>query len=386
MRVLISGAGIAGLSLALRLGQRGLTPILVERSPTLRAAGYMLGLVDPGFDAVERLGIVEDLRPVQYAPQQIVYIGPDGKERWRLRDDALATLAGDRQLSLMRGDIERVLYNKICDGAEIRFGTSVEAIDASSARITAALTDGTGLDADLVVGADGLHSRIRSLCFGEEKDFVRFLGARVAAFVLDHTGFPDIGPGETHSMTQVGRGVAIASVRDDQLVAFFIFRTGQKRRFASVEEELRHAFTGAGWNVERLLDRIPEAGSVYFDDVAQVVCPHWASDRAVLLGDAGSAVSLIAGGGASLAMAGGLVLADALADMPDDLEHALGQYEARMRPFVEKAQKSAQRAAALFVPDNRLHLALRDIGLRLASSPLLAKVLRPLFSRDGDRL
>lgn len=85
-------------------------------------------------------------------------------------------------------------------------------------------------------------------------------------------------------------------------------------------------------------------------------------------------------------MAGGLVLADALADMPDDLEHALGQYEARMRPFVEKAQKSAQKAAALFMPDNRLHLALRDIGLRLASSPLLAKVLRPLFSRDGDRL
>jgi 2-polyprenyl-6-methoxyphenol hydroxylase-like FAD-dependent oxidoreductase len=386
MRVLISGAGIAGLSLALRLGQRGLTPILVERSPALRAAGYMLGLVDPGFDAAERLGIVGDLRRMQYAPQQIVYVGPDGKERWRLKGGALATLVGDRQLSLMRGDIERVLYDNIRDGAAIRFGTSVEAIDASAAGITATLTDGTKLDADLVVGADGLHSRIRSLCFGEEKDFIRFLGARVAAFVLDHAGFPDIGPGETHSMTQVGRGAAIASVRDDQLVAFFIFRTRQERRFGSVEEELRHAFSGAGWHVGRLLDRMPQASSVYFDDVAQVVCPRWASGRAVLLGDAGSAVSLIAGGAASLAIAGGLVLADALADMPDDLEHALGQYEARMRPFVERAQKSAQRAAALFMPDNRFHLALRDIGLRLASSPLLAKVLRPLFSRDEDRL
>lgn len=386
MRVLISGAGIAGLSLALRLGQRGLTPILVERSPTLRAGGYMLGLVGPGYDAAERMGIVDELRRIQYAPQQIVYIGPNGNERWRLEGRALATLVGHRQFSLMRSDIERVLHDKVRDRAEIRFSTSVEAIDVSAAGIAATLTDGTTLDADLVVGADGLHSRIRSLCFGEEKIFVRFLGARVAAFILDHDGFPDIGPGETHSMTQVGRGAAIASIRDDRLVAFFIFRTKQERRFASVEEELRHSFNGAGWQVDRLLDRIPDAGSVYFDDVAQVVCSRWASDRAVLLGDAGSAVSLIAGGGASLAMAGGLVLADALADMPDSLDRAVGQYEARMRPFVEKAQKSAQRAAALFMPDNRFHLTLRDIGLRLASSPLLAKILRPLFSRDEYRL
>jgi 2-polyprenyl-6-methoxyphenol hydroxylase-like FAD-dependent oxidoreductase len=386
MRILISGAGIAGLSLALRLVQRGLTPILIERSPTLRAGGYMLGLVDPGYDAAERMGIAEELRLAQYAPRQIVYVGPDGTERWRLKGNALATLVGNRQLSLMRGDIERILHDKVRDRAEIHFNSSIDAIATSTAGITATLTDGTMLDADLVVGADGLHSRTRSLCFGREEEFVRFLGARVAAFVLDSSGFPDIGPDETHSMTQVGRGAAIATLRDGQLVAFFIFRTGQRRRFESVEEELRHAFHGAGWHVERLLDSIPDANSVYFDDVAQIVAPRWARGRAVLLGDAGFAVSLIAGGGASLAMAGGLVLADALADMPNDYARALACYESRIRPFVAKAQKSAHKAAALFMPNTRFHLALRDIGLRLASSQLLAKTLRPLFSHDADRL
>jgi len=90
----------------------------------------------------------------------------------------------------MRGDIERVLYDKHHERAEIRCGTSVGTLATGTAGITVKLTDGTALDAGLIVGADGLHSRIRSLCFGEENEFVRFLDARVAAFVLDMPAFP----------------------------------------------------------------------------------------------------------------------------------------------------------------------------------------------------
>jgi 2-polyprenyl-6-methoxyphenol hydroxylase-like FAD-dependent oxidoreductase len=110
MKVLISGAGIAGLSLALRLHQLGITPIVVERAPALRAIGYMLGLSDPGYDAAERLGIVDDLLAAQYLPERLVYIGADGRRLLVLQGRALDTLIGERQLNLMRGDIERILY------------------------------------------------------------------------------------------------------------------------------------------------------------------------------------------------------------------------------------------------------------------------------------
>lgn len=386
MRVLISGAGIAGLSLALRLAQRGLTPILVERSPTVRVGGYMLALVDPGCDAAERMGVIEDLQKVRYAPQRLVYIKPDGTEDFRLEGRALASLAGDRQLSLMRGDIERVLYAKVRDSAEFHFDRSITAIEARPASVAATLNDGTALEADIVVGADGLHSRVRALCFGSEDKFIRFLGARVSAFVLNRDDFPDIGPGETYSMTEVRRGSAIASIGDGRLVAFFVYRAELAHKFDHTDAELRYAFRDARWHVDRLLAGLSKATSVYFDDVAQVVCPRWSSGRVVLLGDAGSAVSLIAGGGASLAMGGAYILAEALADMPGDIAGALANYEKRMRPLVDKGQKTARRNAALFLPNSRFHLALRNAALRLASSPRVASIAGRLLSRGGDRL
>ena len=84
MKVLISGAGIAGLSLALRLRQRGRTPVIVERSPGLHDGGYMLGLSDPGLDAAERMGVPDALRAAWHRPRRLVYVDRDGRERFTI--------------------------------------------------------------------------------------------------------------------------------------------------------------------------------------------------------------------------------------------------------------------------------------------------------------
>lgn len=387
MKVLISGAGIAGLSLALRLRQRGFTPIIVERSPRLRDGGYMLGLSDPGYDAAERMGIAEALTAAQYLPRRLIYLAGDGREKFALQGRALEILTGDRQLNLMRGDIERALYDRVRDHVEIRFGTSVDAVEMADGGMHARLEDGATIEGDLLVGADGLHSRVRALCFGPEDRFVRFLGSRIAAFIVDRSHFPDVGPDETYSLTEVGRAVALAALRQDQLVAFFIYRTEHERCFETVELELRHAFAGAGWLVPQLLEHVSQAKSVYFDEVSQaVVSPRWAQDRAVLLGDAGYAVSLIAGKGATLAMAGAVVLADALAEHANDLEGALARYEARLRPMAESAQAMARRNVNLFTPANRLQLSAREFGMRLATFPVVARLAKRLLNPPGERL
>ncbi|MBN9563943.1 MAG: FAD-dependent monooxygenase [Alphaproteobacteria bacterium] len=374
------------MSLALRLCQRGLKPVIIEHSPTLRDGGYMLGLSDPGYDAAERMGVAEALGAAQYMPRRIAHIGADGRTKFALQGRSLDILAGERQLNLMRGDIERILYERLRDDAEFHFGASVATLDQAADGVRVRLDDATVIEADLAVGADGLHSNLRALAFGPEERFIRFLGARVAAFILDRSAVPAIGEDETASLTEVGRAIGLAAIRGGRLVAFFIYRTGRERRFETVEAELKHAFAGAGWHVPTLLDHVRVADSVYFDEVAQAVVPRWSYGRAVLLGDAAAAVSLIAGKGATLAMAGGLVLADALADQPADMPAALARFEAKLRPMTEPAQAMARRNVGLFAPSNRLQLVARDFGLRLAGLPLLARLAKRFLNREGERL
>ncbi len=133
-------------------------------------------------------------------------------------------------------------------------------------------------------------------------------------------------------------------------------------------------------------DRLRAVQDVYFDEVAQVVMLRWSDGHAVLLGDAASAVSLTAGKGATLAMAGAVVLADALADRPGAIGEALAAYEARLRPWVDAAQRMARRNVRLFTPANRFQLLGREAVLRVAARPFLAPVVKRLLNRDGDRL
>ena len=386
MRVLISGAGIAGLSLALRLRQRGITPIVVERSPRLRDGGYMLGLSDPGLDAAERMGVADALRSARHVPRRLVYVGADGRERFAIDGPAIDGLVGPRQFNLLRGDIERALHERVRGEVEVRFGASVESLEEERGGVGVRLSDGQEIPCDLVVGADGLHSRVRALRFGPEGRFVRPLGARVATFLLDRSEFPVAEPGTSYSLTEVGRAAALASVDERRLVAFFIWRTEGQPRLGTAEEELRRAFAGAGWHLPALLDRLAESSDPYLDDVAQVVMPRWGEGRVVVLGDAACAVSLIAGKGATLALAGAVVLAVALAHCPGRVQEASTRYEARLRPWAEAAQRTARRNVNLFTPANRFQLLAREAVLRLAARPFLAPVVRRLLNREGERL
>ena len=385
MRVLISGAGIAGLSLALRLHQRGLDPVVVERAPRLRDGGYVLGLSDPGYHAAERMGIADALRAAHYVPGRLAYVDGRGRERFAIGGRTVERFVGPRQLSLMRGDIERALHDRVRAFSEVRFGASITALDEGRGGVRAMLEDGTEVEPDLVVGADGLHSKVRALRFGPEESFLRPLGARVAAFLFDHADHPLIEPGAAYSLAEVGRTAALASAGGGRFVAFFIHRA-ERRPAETVEEELRRAFAGTGWLVPTLLDLLPRAGGVYADDVAQVVMPHWRQGRTVLLGDAACAVSLVAGKGATLAMAGGCVLADALADLPGDPDTAAARYEAFVRPMADAAQRTARRGLFLFTPANRAQLLLREAALRLAALPALALLAKRLLNREGAKL
>ena len=318
-------------------------------------------------------------------PRRLVYIGATGQERFSIDGSAIDRLVGDREYNLMRGDIERALYERVRGEVEVRFGASVQSWEERRDGVVVRLSDGEEIACDLVVGADGLHSQVRALRFGPEEHLVRPLGARVAAFLLDRSDFPDAELGASYWLTEVGRAAAFGAVDEKMAVAFFIWRAERRprltpwRRSCAVPSPASRACRPS-WTL------LPTANDVYLDEVAQVVMPRWADGRTALLGDAGYAVSLFAGKGATLAMAGAVVLADAIADGPNGIDAALAAYEARLRPWVETAQRMARRNVHLFAPANRVQLLARETMLRLAARPFLVPLVRRLLNRQGERL
>ena len=385
MKVLISGGGIAGLTLAFWLHRHGHEPLVLEKSPRLRDGGYMIDFFGPGYDASEKMGILPEIEGLHHQIPRLAFLGASGEERFSLGYVALRkNLFGDRHLNFMRGDLERLLYSKIEDRIEVRLGTEVAAFERDGARMGVQLTDGSTDRFDLVVGADGVHSRIRELAFGPHDSFERLLGYHTAAFIVEDPKMR-AGVGDAlYTLTVPGRQAAVYPIGGDRLATFFVHRAEHRLYNFSpeaVREELHRAYGGMGWIVPELLERRPDGGGVYFDEVAQVEMPSWRRGRVVLVGDACGSVSLLAGQGASMAVSGAYTLAEELAEAREEgIAAALARYEGKLKPPVEKRQKAGRRMARWFVADNRAILAVRDAAMRTATSPLASLLLRRRFA------
>jgi 2-polyprenyl-6-methoxyphenol hydroxylase-like FAD-dependent oxidoreductase len=392
-RVLIVGAGIAGLATALRLRRSEWDIVLVERAPSLRGGGYMIGFSGIGYRAADSLGLLPVLRKLQPPATDLVYVDQAGRQQAVMPVEAQQAMLGEEMLALLRGDLETTLFQALQEcgdggsgnGVDIRFGTTVADIDQDADGVTATLSDGREERVDLLVGADGLHSAVRDLVFGPEEAYRVDFGHAVATYLLDKT--PEgLAPGSTVSMDLVGRGVSVYTVRDGRSAAFFTFSSDQLDADlqAGAGPTLRRVFGDIGWVVPELLRGLESNPSVYFDRISQIAMDTWSRGRVVLAGDSAWCVSLFAGYGASLAV-GGADLLGTLLDENPDLPTALRRWEARLRPEVAKKQRQVRLASRLFVAPNRIVHQLRQLTFRLAGSRLVLALLRGYLGLDNPR-
>lgn len=398
MRVLVVGAGIAGLGFALAAARSGHDLVVIERHPGLRSEGYMIDFFGPGFDAAERLDLLGALERIHYPVERLEFADREGKVHATLDYPRMRQkIFRGRHFNFLRGDLERALHDALPPGVDLRYGVTARSIVDDGGSVRVETSDGVEERFDLVVGADGVRSHVREATLPQEDVRIVSLGVRTAAYLLH--GRPDALPLDTFRTVTVPDACAAAyPIRGGRSATFFAYRVDGPVDHRSPErcrQELESRFRGLGALVDPLLDAFPADGDVYFDEVVQVETQRFSRGRVALLGDACGAVSLVAGQGASMALAGAYVLANELdgartndgrtaagtspRSATEAIEGAFARYEARIRPAIEARQRAGRRNRSWFLPRSRFSVRLRD-GLTswIVDSPFAALLGRSI--------
>ena len=389
MRVAINGAGIAGAALAYWLTKMGHEVLLVERAPALRTGGYILNLWGIGYDAAEKMGILPSLLELEYQVDELRMVDRHGRTRGGYPTRVLQQLAKGRIASLSRADIAATIYGLLNSQVETLFGDSVTTIEQDRTKMRVGFEYAPERALDLVIGADGLHSRIRQIVFGPDTDFEYPMGCHVATFEV--AGYRPRDERSYVAHTAPGRYIARFPLRDDKTLFFMLVRDEYLPASVPVGESgrkaaLTNAFCDMGWECPAIVSALQQVDDVYFDSISQIRMDAWTKGRVALIGDAAACPSLIAGEGAGFALAAAYVLAGEIHKHGADLDSALTAYQGRIKPYAMRKQKYAENLVPSFVPRTAHGVSIRDFATLLMRLPVFPQLLMGRYFSDEMKL
>ncbi|MFD3975201.1 FAD-dependent monooxygenase [Streptomyces cyaneofuscatus] len=376
-RVVVSGASIAGLSAAFWMRRLGWQVTVIERAPAFRDGGQNVDVRGVAREVLDRMGLFDAVRSQNTTETGAVFVDADGRVTAELPSDGPD--GATAELEVLRGDLARTIHDHLPPGVVSVYGDTVETVTESAEGVRIVTSAGRRIRCDLLVVAEGVRSATRDRVFTTGEVTRTDLDVTMVFGTIPRTEHDD-NRWRWHTTTR-GRQIHLRPDRHGTTRAVLSFSPGND--LTAVDRtlaltRLRERYAGAGWQAPRVLDAFDAAEDLYIDQLTQIRMTTWHRGRIVMAGDAGWCVTPMGGGGASLALTSGYVLAAQIAAHPGNTEAALLAYEAWMRPLVDDVQRLPRGIKHFAYPQTRTGLALRRLADRLLTSsplkPLTAKL------------
>lgn len=379
-RILITGASVAGNTVAWALAQQGFDVSVVEQTAQFRDGGQNIDVRGVGREVLQRMGLEQAALDHGTGEEGTAWVDDHGHAVATFKTDDMDGDGPTAELEILRGDLARLLYDAARQKAEYRFGDRIASIDDDGEAATVHFQSGRSDRFDAVIVAEGVGSATRELLFPGEND-PRWMDLTIAYFTIARTADDDRLWRWYHATG--GRSI---SLRPDQHGTTRAMLSLQKAPegeqdwdLATQKAYLRERFADAGWQAARVLDGMDTTDDFYFDALRQVRMPRWHAGRVVLTGDAAWCATPLAGIGATLAVTGGYVLANEIARAAS-LEQAFAAYADAMRPMVEQGQGVPKIGPRLMNPHSRLGIQLLHGALKFASQPSIQNIAAKLMT------
>ena len=398
MRILVTGASTAGNTVAYWLGRSRHSVTVLERSPAFRDGGQNVDIRGAARSVIQRMKLDDQVKALNTGEEGIAFVDERNKTRAQFLVKDLGANGPTAELEILRGDLARTIYDAAAPFAEYRFGEHVTGISNSPDGVEVTLSSGDKEGYDLLIAAEGVGSPTRERVFpGENKP--RYMDITTAYFTIPR-GPTDSGiarwfnapmaPGgaggrsvfirpDPHGTTRAG-----LNIQKPPTVESGLKTAEAQKRF------IRDAFTGMGWETDRVLAGMDASDDFYFDVVRQVKMDRWFKDRVVLTGDAAWCATPLSGIGTSLAIVGAYVLAGELSrtatsgDVSSGVTQALKRYDDIMRPYVDAGQGIPKIVPRIGHPQSAFGIEAYRTFLGIVASPFVRDTLGKVFTPKAD--
>lgn len=379
-KILISGGGIGGITLAYFLHKHGFSPVVVDSAPEFKHIGYLLAINKQiGQKVAEKMGVLEKLKAQEVLLTNNIIADDKGKPVMRV--DVTPELHNDNSgLMLNRADLHLTLYDLVKNDVEFRFGKEISSIAQDEYGMDVQFSDNSKDRFDLVIGVDGVNSKTRKLSFGD--GFEKYLDVAYFAFIVkNRTGKQVAGKNDLKMVRGKDFLLAYHVIGNDE-IGGYVFHKEIPYQMLNAKERhslLLKEFGKYDPTFLSILETLTDDDPVFHGSFTQIMMPTWHKGRVCLVGDAAHCPTPASGTGASLAMAGAYVLANKIAEH-DSHEKAFAAYESHVRPYAEKAQKKALGPANLINGKSPLPYGLTNAFLRMLPTSVLTFLLTKVHS------
>lgn len=367
--ILISGAGIAGLTAAIFLSKQGHTVTIIDRSTSFSKAGFLISLKSFGVKIMDELGLTQNLQ-AESSPSETVHFVETSEEIIQSINYDKMNENIERSVLISRGGLHHVLHEAIKKDVNILFDTTISQLEDHT-KVT--LSNGNIIQVDLVVVSEGLRSDTRNKYFKncQLEDFnTLYLGGKLKQGHSYNVGVFKI-------YIDVHKMLSIYPIAQDEIAIQCYIRSFEdigtiKNNTPSILKNSFHDYNG---QVQKLLNDLLNNGLVFVDKMGMINTPNLVNGRLVLLGDAGYCPTALSGMGASLSIYGAKALAHFMEEYPNDILTACESYNRLMQPIIEKFQTNARNNAASFIPKSEADLEKFVNGFRAATDNDIQKIM-----------